>query len=123
VIQAAQGQAVQIVRQAEAYKAEKIATAQGEAQRFLSVYEQYKLNPSITERRLYLESMQSIFGNMNKVLVAPSAGGAGAIPYLPLDQLLKKAPGAPSASPPSPQSSSPDTSAQQQAAPASGSGQ
>jgi|AraplaMF_Col_mMF_1032025.scaffolds.fasta_scaffold00039_63 membrane protease subunit HflK len=93
VVQAAQGQSVQIVREAEAYKAEKVATAQGDAERFLSVYEQYKQNPSVTERRLYLETMQSIFGGMNKVLIDPSASGPGAIPYLPLDQLIRKAPG------------------------------
>jgi membrane protease subunit HflK len=93
VVQAAQGQAVKMVKEAEAYKAEKIANAQGDSQRFLSIYEQYKHNPSVTERRLYLESMQSIFGGMNKVLIDPSAGGPGTVPYLPLDQLIKKAPG------------------------------
>jgi membrane protease subunit HflK len=90
VIQGAQGQAVQMVRQAEAYKAEKIANADGEAQRFVSIYDQYKLDPSLTERRIYLESMQNIFGGMNKVLIDQSAGASGAIPYLPLDQLLRK---------------------------------
>jgi membrane protease subunit HflK len=92
VVQAAQGTSVQLVKEAEAYKAEKIANAQGDAQRFLSVYEQYKQNPTVTERRLYLESMQSILGGMNKVLIDPSAG-SGAVPYLPLDQLIKKSPG------------------------------
>jgi modulator of FtsH protease HflK len=90
VVQGAQGTAVQMVRQAEAYKAEKVANADGEAQRFVSVYDQYKLDPSLTERRIYLESMQNIFGGMNKVLIDQSAGGSGAIPYLPLDQLIKR---------------------------------
>jgi membrane protease subunit HflK len=90
VVQGAQGTAVQMVRQAEAYKAEKVANADGEAQRFVSVYDQYKLDPSLTERRIYLESMQNIFSGMNKVLIDQSAGGSGAIPYLPLDQLLRK---------------------------------
>lgn len=90
VQQGAEGQAVQMVREAEAYKAQKIAIAQGDAQRFLSVYAQYKLNPELTERRLYLESMGGIFGNMNKIILDPSASGSGAVPYLPLDQLLKK---------------------------------
>jgi membrane protease subunit HflK len=94
VVQSAQGQAVQMVKEAEAYKAEKVAGAQGDAERFLSVYEQYKLNPQLTERRLYLESMQGIFGGMNKVLIDPSANGPGAIPYLPLDQLIRKSPNA-----------------------------
>jgi membrane protease subunit HflK len=92
VVQSAQGQSVQYVKEAEAYKAEKVANAQGDAQRFLSVYAQYKMNPEVTERRLYLESMQTIFGGMNKVLIDPSAAGSGAVPYLPLDQLIKKGP-------------------------------
>ncbi|HEY3149166.1 MAG TPA: FtsH protease activity modulator HflK, partial [Dongiaceae bacterium] len=60
VTQEAQGQATQFVKQAEAYKAEKIALAQGDAQRFLSVYAQYKKNPDITQRRLYLETVENI---------------------------------------------------------------
>jgi modulator of FtsH protease HflK len=92
--QDAAGQAVQIVRQAEAYKAQKVAIAQGDTQRFLSVYEQYKVNPAITERRLYLDTMSDVFGRMNKVLVDPGiggpGGGSGVVPYLPLEQLLQK---------------------------------
>ena len=90
VVQGAQGQAVQIVKEAEAYKAEKVANAQGEAQRFMSVEEQYSKAPSITERRIYLETMQSVFSGMNKVLIDPSTKGLNAVPYLPLDQLIKK---------------------------------
>ncbi len=102
VIQDAQGQSVQIVRQAEAYKAQKVAIAQGDAQRFLSVYEQYKVNPGITERRLYLDTMSDLFGHMNKVLVDPGLGGAngqGVVPYLPLEQLLQKPQPGPQAAP------------------------
>jgi membrane protease subunit HflK len=111
VVQSAQGQAVQMVREAEAYKAQKVANAQGEAQRFLSIYEQYKLDPTITERRIYLESMQSIFSGMNKILLDSPQGESGAIPYLPLDQLLKKGVTPPAANmapaPEAPQSASP----------------
>jgi len=88
VTQEAQGQAAQLVKQAEAYKAEKIALAQGDAQRFLSVYQQYKKNPEVTSRRLYLESVEQIMQGMNKVLV--DTGPGGTVPYLPLDQLLKQ---------------------------------
>jgi membrane protease subunit HflK len=116
LLQGAQGQAVQMVRQAEAYKAEKIANADGEAQRFVSIYNQYKLDPSLTERRIYLESMQNIFGGMNKVLIDQSAGGSGAVPYLPLDQLLKRG-GAPSTSNVPATTSQPDVN-QQSASPA-----
>lgn len=86
--QGAEGQAAQIKLQSEAYKQEKIATAQGDVQRFLSVYDQYKLSPAVTERRLYLETMERLMGGMNKVLVTGDGKG-GTIPFLPLDQILK----------------------------------
>ena len=92
VLQAAQGQAVQMVRESEAYKAQKIAVAQGDADRFISVYNEFRKNPELTERRLYLESMGHILGGMDKILLDPAAGGSGAVPYLPLDQLIKKTP-------------------------------
>ncbi len=88
VTQDAEGQATQTIRQAEGYKQEKIANAQGDTQRFLSIYQQYKSNPDVTERRMYLETMERIMGNMNKVLVTGD-GKTGTVPYLPLDQLLK----------------------------------
>jgi len=91
ITQDAEGQAAQIVRQAEAYKAEKVANAQGDTQRFLSIYEQYKMNPAVTSRRLYLETLEKIMGGMDKVLL-DSESGSGAIPYLPLDELLKRLP-------------------------------
>jgi membrane protease subunit HflK len=89
VTEEAIGQSTQIVKQAEAYKAEKVAIAQGDAQRFISIYNEYKQAPDITERRLYLETMSGILAGMNKIIIDES-GGAGAVPYLPLDQLLKQ---------------------------------
>jgi membrane protease subunit HflK len=89
VIQQALGQASQIKNQAEGYRAEKIATATGDAQRFTQIYEQYKQNPAVTSRRLYLETLEQIMGNMNKVLIETD-GGTGTVPYLPLDQLMKQ---------------------------------
>ena len=90
VTQQARGQASQIKAQAEGYRAEKIAIAAGDAQRFIQVYEQYKQNPEVTSRRLYLESLEQIMGNMTKVLIDTSQGGSGAVPYLPLDQLMRQ---------------------------------
>lgn len=102
VTQQALGQASQIKNQAEGYRAEKIAASQGDAQRFIAVYDQYKNNPDVTSRRLYLETLEGILGSMNKVLVDTGAGGGGAVPYLPLDELLKQRqpqPGAPAPTP------------------------
>jgi membrane protease subunit HflK len=89
VTQQAEGEAQRIIREAEGYRDQKIAVATGDAQRFLAVYEQFKLAESITERRIYLETMEQIMQNMRKVLVDPGAG-TGTVPYLPLDQLLRQ---------------------------------
>ena len=88
--------------------------ATGDAQRFLSVFEQYKANPDVTSRRLYLETVEGIMQGMNKILI--DSGPGGAVPYLPLDQLMKQPKGTPApqlAEPPSPapSASSSDTSA------------
>lgn len=88
VTQQAAGQASQIKNQAEGYRAEKVAVAEGDAQRFVAVYDQYRQNPDVTSRRLYLETLEGILGNMNKVLIDTGAGGA--VPYLPLDQLMRQ---------------------------------
>ena len=97
VTEGAKGQAQQTIKDAEAYKEQKIALATGDAQRFLSVYNQYKLAKEITQRRIYLETMETIMQKMRKILIEPSVG-AGAVPYLPLDQLLRQPPpGAPAA--------------------------
>jgi membrane protease subunit HflK len=89
VTQDAAGRAIQMVREAEAYRTEKIANADGDARRFISVYDQYKRNPDLTSRRLYLETLETIMGGMDKILIDTGGQGSGAVPYLPLDQLLR----------------------------------
>ena len=100
VTQQALGQASQIKNQAEGYRSEKVAIASGDTQRFTQIYEQYKQNPGVTSRRLYLETLEQIMGNMNKVLIDTSQGGSGAVPYLPLDQLMRQQQQAPAPTPP-----------------------
>lgn len=86
----ARGEAEQILRAAEAYKEEQINNAKGESQRFLSIYEQYLNAKDVTVRRIYLQTMEKILGDMNKVLIdAGPGGGSGVLPYLPLDGLTK----------------------------------
>jgi len=91
-LQSAEGQAQQFIKEGEAYKEQKIAIATGDAQRFISVYDQYKLAKTITERRIYLETMEVIMRNMRKVLIDSngSGSGSGAVPYLPLNELLRQ---------------------------------
>lgn len=95
---AARGQAAQIREAAAAYKNQVVQEAQGEAQRFLSVYEEYVKAPVVTRTRLYLEAVEKVLKGATKVVV--EEGGQGVIPYLPLPELRK--PAQPAASAPAP---------------------
>jgi membrane protease subunit HflK len=88
----ARGQAAQLREEAAAYKNRVVQEAQGEAQRFISVYDQYALAPEVTRQRLFLETMERVLRNSNKVIVEPgaSANGSGVVPYLPLPQLQNR---------------------------------
>jgi membrane protease subunit HflK len=89
VKQNALGQAQQIIKAAEAYREQTVAIASGEAQRFEAVLKQYQKAKEITERRLYLETMEELLKNMNKVLVDSKLTGGGTVPYLSLNELMK----------------------------------
>jgi modulator of FtsH protease HflK len=89
VTQRAEGQAQQIVKEAEAYKEQTVALATGNAQRFESVLNQYEKAKDITQRRIYLETMEQLLKGINKVLVDNKTVG-GALPYLSLNELLKQ---------------------------------
>jgi membrane protease subunit HflK len=89
VTQQAQGQAQQIINQAQAYKEQTVALATGNAQRFELVLQQYEKAKEITRRRIYLETMEQLLKGMSKVLVGGKPG-AGAIPFLSLNDLIKQ---------------------------------
>ena len=60
--------------------------------RFLQVYDEYKKAPDVTRQRMYLETMERLFGGTDKIIMDSGAGGAGGVvPYLPLDQLTAAA--------------------------------
>ncbi|MDJ0685028.1 MAG: FtsH protease activity modulator HflK [Alphaproteobacteria bacterium] len=92
VTQRAEGQAQQIIQASEAYKQERIAAATGDAERFISIYNEYVNEKEITKRRIYLQTMEEILSNMDKVLIDDSGQGAGSgvVPYLPLDRLTER---------------------------------
>ena len=96
VVPEARGQAARIVQQAEGYKQQVTAEAQGEAARFISIYDQYKKAPDVTRRRIYLDTMRDVLGDMNKVIV-DNKGGSGVVPYLPLPELKQGTPVRPGA--------------------------
>ncbi len=87
--QQAEGQAAKLAEEANGYKARVIAEAEGEAARFLSVYNEYKNAKDVTRERIFLETMELILGNTNKVLIEEGASGSGVVPYLPLPEIQK----------------------------------
>ena len=87
VIPRAVGSASRLKEEADAYKARVIAQAQGDAQRFRSVYTEYQKAPQVTRDRMYLDTMQQIYGNVTKVLVESKQGSS--LLYLPLDKILQ----------------------------------
>ncbi len=91
VIPRARGDSERINQQAEAYKQRVIAEAQGGAARFLSIYQEYRQAPDVTRRRIFLETMERVLGDMNKVIIDSEAGGPGVVPYLPLPEIQKRA--------------------------------
>ena len=95
----ARGNAAQAMQEAEGYRARVVNAAQGEASRFRAVQEEYVKAPEVTRKRLYLETMQDVLGNVRMfVLDTPAANAAGGsngiVPYLPLNE-LKAMPAAP----------------------------
>ena len=88
VIPRARGEAEQVLQQAEAYKKEVVALAEGEASRFLAIYNEYKSAKQVTQERMYLETMEKVLADIDKVIIDKNSG-SGVVPYLPLPELKK----------------------------------
>ena len=100
-----------MIEEANAYKAEVVERAKGQANRFDRLYAEYKIAPEVTRRRLYIETMEQVLGNTSKVMV--DVEGGNNMMYLPIDKILEQ----------QRQSSSfsiPDVSSQQQSKSSSG---
>ncbi|WP_208348071.1 FtsH protease activity modulator HflK [Pseudaestuariivita rosea] len=91
VLAGARGEAAQVLEEAEGYRARVVNEAQGEASRFLAVLTEYRLAPEVTRKRLYLETMERVLGDVNKVILDDngSGNGQGVVPYLPLNELRR----------------------------------
>ena len=74
IIPKARGEAAQIVQQAEAYKKEIVARSEGDANRFNSILSSYKNNEDVTKNRIYLETLEEILQNSNKVIIDTKQG-------------------------------------------------
>ena len=85
------GAAAKELQDAQAYKVQVIALAQGETARFDQVLAQYEKAPAVTRERMYLETMENIYKSSRKVFMDSKAGNNNMI-YLPLDKLMSAAP-------------------------------
>ncbi len=87
IIPRARGAAQRVLQDAEAYRDRVIADAEGEAARFEALLAEYQKAPRVTRDRLYLEAIEEVYGNSNKVLI--DSQGSGNLLYLPIDQLIR----------------------------------
>lgn len=89
VIPRARGNASRLLQEADGYKQRVVAQAQGDASRFGQVVAEYSKAPVVTRQRMYIDTMQEIYGNAVKVMVEARNGSN--LLMLPLDKLLQQA--------------------------------
>lgn len=87
IIPKARGNAIRMIQEANAYKEATIARATGDANRFNAVYEAYQSGRDVTKERLYLETMENVLSNAQKIILDNDGGSSGVVPYLPLNEL------------------------------------
>ncbi len=90
VVPRARGAAARVIAAAKAYKEQVIAEAEGETSRFLAVMKEYEKAPVVTRQRLYLETLEQVMSNTNKVIMDVKSGNS--LMYLPLDKLIEAKP-------------------------------
>ncbi|MDP7150203.1 MAG: FtsH protease activity modulator HflK [Paracoccaceae bacterium] len=91
VVAEARGEAAQILEEAEGYRAQVVNQALGEASRFSAVLTEYEKAPDVTRKRLYIETMEKVLGDVDKMILDGSITGEGGsvVPYLPLNELKR----------------------------------
>jgi membrane protease subunit HflK len=100
VVPDARGRATQILQNAEGYKEQAVAEAKGQSARFTKVYDEYKKAPDVTRQRIYLETMERILGNAEKLVYDGGGSGSNIVPYLPLNELTPRRPAQTTGQPP-----------------------
>jgi membrane protease subunit HflK len=88
IIPEARGRAQRIREEAEAYRSEVVSRAEGQADRFDRLYQEYVKAPEVTRRRLYIETVEDVYGSANKVVV--DVEGGNNMMYLPLDKIISE---------------------------------
>ncbi len=89
VVPEARGRAAQILQGAEGYREQTVAEARGQASRFSKVLDEYRKAPDVTRQRIYLETMERLFGGTDKIIIdggTGSTGTTGVVPVLPLNE-------------------------------------
>ncbi len=89
VVAGARGEAARMIAEAQGYSAQVVNEAEGEASRFTAVLAEYQKAPEVTRKRLYLEAMEDILGDIDKIILDQKGIGQGIVPYLPLNELRK----------------------------------
>lgn len=90
ILPKARGQAIQLVQEAKGYKDSQIAKSTGDADRFNSIYKAYLQGKDVTKERIYIETMEDVLKNANKIILDQGDNGSGVVPYLPLNQLQNR---------------------------------
>lgn len=87
----ARGESAQILEAAEGYRASVVNDAVGEASRFEAVLQEYEAAPEVTRKRLYLETMEQVLGDVDKIILENNqqGGGQGVVPYVSLNELRR----------------------------------
>jgi membrane protease subunit HflK len=104
----ARGEAERRRLDADAYREQVIADAEGESDRFTQILTEYQKAPAVTRERIYIETLEDILRTSTKVLV-DTDGGSNVL-YLPLDQLVQRRASTPLPEPASPSAATPTTS-------------
>jgi modulator of FtsH protease HflK len=87
ILPQARGQAARIREQSNGYKARVIAEAEGNAARFEQLLTEYERAPAVTRDRLYLDTMEIVLSNTNKVMI--DSQGNNSLIYLPIDKIME----------------------------------
>jgi len=90
VLPRARAEAIELTESALAYRDAKIAESRGEAERFNSLLAAYQSAPEVTRKRLYLETMEAVLPNVEKIIIEP--GAASVLPHLPVGGALRGTP-------------------------------
>ena len=88
IVPEARGQAQARIQDAEGYKKQVVANAEGEVVRFDKLLEEYRKAPEVTRDRLYIDAMQSVLSNSTKIMI--DVEGGNNLLYLPLDKIMEQ---------------------------------